>query len=353
MPIKQSSSKIKTKVRIIDKLLKDLIHAHGVSGSEEDVRSIIREAIRGHVSEVDTDKMGNLIAIRKGRKPKIMLAAHMDEIGLVVKSIQDSGRISFSPVGGIDPVTLVGQRVHFKLGSSVMHGVISTEELIDGNEISKKPEFSHMFIDTGLDKKELSKKGVQVGTFIDLEQDSGHLGSENVIYGKALDDRLGCYILLEAAKRLKSRGCEIAFVFTVQEEVGLYGAITSAYELNPDYAIVVDVTNTYESKDLRVVGKGPCLTVKDSLMIANKCLNSWIMETAAKKNIPVQLDVSDVGTTDALNISISKGGVPSTVLGVAVKNIHSTVGVADLRDVEACIELIVELLKNPLKSCVV
>ena len=340
-------------MKIIDKLLKDLIHAHGVSGSEEDVRAVIKEAIKGHVSEMDTDKMGNLIAIKKGPKPKIMLAAHMDEIGLVVKSVSDSGRMSFSPVGGIDPLTLVGQRVHIKAGRDVMHGVISTEELTDGNDIEEKPRISGMFVDTGLDRKELDKKGVRVGTFIDLEQDSGPLGKDNIIYGKALDDRIGCYILLEVARRLKAKSCEIAFVFTVQEEIGLYGAVTSAYELNPDWAIVVDVINTYESKDVRRIGKGPCLTIKDSLMITNKCLNSWIEETAKKKDIPIQLDVTDVGTTDALNISISKGGVPSTVLGVCIKNIHSTAGIADLKDVEACIELLVELLRNPLKSCVV
>lgn len=337
----------------MDKLLKDLIHAHGVSGSEEDVRSVIMQALKGHASEVDVDKMGNLIAIRKGPKPKVMLAAHMDEIGLVVKSISEEGRMRFSAVGGIDPLTLIGQRVHIKLGKDVMHGIISTDELTDGNDISEKPRIADMFIDTGLDKAELARKGVHVGTFVDLEQDSGHLGREHIVYGKALDDRLGCYILLEVARRLKSKSCEVAFVFTVQEEIGLYGAVTSAYELNPDWAVVLDVTNTYESKGLRLVGKGPCLTIKDSLMITNKCLNSWIQDTARKKSIPLQPDVSDVGTTDALNISISKGGVPSTVLGVAVKNLHSTVGIADLKDVEHTIQLILELLKDPIKTCVV
>lgn len=337
----------------MDKLLKDLIHAHAVSGSEEDVRKIIMDALKGHVSEMDIDKMGNLIAIRKGPKPKVMLAAHMDEIGLVVKSIEDSGRMRFSAVGGIEPLTLVSQRVHIKLGKEVMHGVITTEELVDGNEITmEKPKIADMFIDTGLDKAELTEKGITVGKFIDLEQDSGHLGKENIIYGKALDDRLGCYILLEVARRLKTKSCEVAFVFTVQEEIGLYGAITSAYELNPDWAIVVDVTNSYESKGLRKIGQGPCLTIKDALMITNKCLNNWILETAKKRDIPVQRDVSDMGTTDALNISISKGGVPSTVLGVPIKNLHSTAGIADLKDIEACIELLVELLKDPLKSCV-
>jgi endoglucanase len=337
----------------MDKLLNDLIHAHGVSGSEEDVREIIMHAIKDHVTGMQIDKMGNLLAIRKGTKPMVMLAAHMDEIGLVSKSISETGRIYFSPVGGIDPLTLIGQRVHLKHGKDgrdVLHGIITTEELVDGNDIYDKTRFSDMFIDTGLGKADLLKKGVNVGIFIDLEQDCGVLGKDNIIYGKSLDDRLGCYILLEVARRLKGKNCEIAFVFTVQEEIGLYGAVTSAYELNPDWAIVVDVVNTYEAKGLRKLGAGPCLTIKDSLMITNKNLNRWITDIAKKKNIPLQNDVSDLGTTDALNISISKGGVPVTVLGVAVKNIHSTAGIADLNDVECAIELLVHLLENPIKK---
>jgi len=337
----------------MDKILNDLIHAHGVSGSEEDVRDIIEKEIKPHVSSIQIDKMGNLIAIKKGPKPSVMLAAHMDEIGLVVKSIGDEGRMHFSAVGGIDPATLLGQRVHVKHGSDgrdVLHGVITNEELIDGNDVSRKIKISDLFIDTGLNKEELAKRGVHVGTFVDLEQDSGVLGRDNIIYGKSLDDRLGCYILLEVAKRLRGKTSEIAFVFTVQEEIGLYGAITSAYELNPDWAIAVDVMNTYESKDLRKIGKGPCLTIKDSLMITNKAMNKWILETAQENKIPIQFDVSDLGTTDALNISISKGGVPATVIGVAIKNIHSTASICDLEDVEQAILLIVELLKNPLKK---
>ncbi len=336
---------------IIDKLLNDLIHAHGVSGSEEDVRKIVLENIKPHVSSVDIDKMGNLIAIRKGTKPLVMLAAHMDEVGLVVKSITESGRLHFTTLGGIDPLTIISQRVHIRDSKGgVVHGIITTPELVDGNDVYEKTRIGDLFIDTGLNKEELEKAGIGVGSFVDLEQDSGHLGKESVIYGKALDDRLGCYIVLEVASRLKARASELAFVFTVQEEIGLYGAITSAYELDPDYAIVIDTMNSYESKGLRLIGKGPCLTIKDSLMITNKRLNKWIIDTAKKKNIPLQMDVSDLGTTDALNISISKGGVPATVLGIAVKNIHSTAGIVDLNDVEQAIELLVELLKEPLKA---
>ena len=334
----------------MDKLLKDLIHAHAVSGSEEEVRRIVMENIKPHVTSVDVDKMGNLIAIRKGGRPKVMLAAHMDEVGLVVKSVEESGRMHFTTLGSIDPLTIIAQRVHIKHDKGVVHGIITTPELVDGNEVYEKTRISDLFIETGLSKQELGKLGITVGTFVDLEQDSGHLGKESVIYGKSLDDRLGCYILLEVASRLKAKTCELTFVFTVQEEIGLYGAITSAYELNPDYALVIDTMNSYESRGLRLIGSGPCLTIKDSLMITNKRLNKWITDVARKRNIPLQMDVSDLGTTDALNISISKGGVPVTVIGIAVKNIHSTAGIVDLNDVEAAIELIIELLKDPLKA---
>lgn len=338
----------------MDQLLRDLIHAHGVSGHEGPVREIIEKNIKKYVSEVDVDKMGNLIALKKGKKPRIMLAAHMDEVGLIVKSISSDGRIRFTEIGSIDPLTLVGQRAHIQTENEVVHGVISTQEMTDGNIIIEKlPQMTDMFIDTGLDKQELEARGITIGNFIDLDQESGVLGNNDTIYGKALDDRIGCYVLIEVAKKLKKNACEIAFVFTVQEEVGLYGAMTSAYELDPDWAIAVDVTNTYESKNLRELGKGPTVTIKDAELIGNPVVNKWIKDAAKRKKIPIQLDVSDMGTTDALNISISKGGVPTASMGVPIKNIHSTVGMASLKDINHLIEVLVELLQKPPREKVV
>ena len=182
---------------------------------------------------------------------------------MIIKSISGDGKIKFTNVGGIDPLTVLGQRAHIQAGEDVIHGVITTMDMIDGNLIEIMPTTNDMFIDTGLTREELQEKGVDIGTFIDLDQESGRLGNKDVIYGKALDDRIGCYALIEVAKRIK-KTCEVAFVFTVQEEIGLYGAVTSAYELSPDMAIAVDVINSYDGRGLRSIGCGPTYTIKDA-----------------------------------------------------------------------------------------
>ena len=334
-------------------LLEKLINAYGVSGSEEEVRSIIEKEIKKYVDEVSVDKIGNLIATKKGSQPRVMLAAHMDEVGIVAKNISDDGRIYFSLVGGIDLTTLLGQRVVVKQGKKRIIGIISTEKMEEGASIKETPTLDDMFVDFEFNKKELKKNGIDIGTFMIFEQTTEYLDNGQTICGKALDDRIGCYILIELAKRLKKTKNEVNFVFTVQEEIGLYGAKLSAYKIEPDWAIVVDVTYISEKNSAKRIGNGPCITIKDVSMIGNKCINNWLLDIAKKKKIPVQLDVSDFGTTDALNISLSRGGVPSTALCIAIKNIHSAVGVASLKDVENAIALLHELLKNPPKVCLV
>ncbi len=338
----------------IDPLLKRLMEYYGISGSEDEIRNIIVNEIKKHVDEVKVDKLGNVIAHKKGRKPRVMLAAHMDEIGLIVKNIDEKGRIGISEVGGIEPLSIIGQRVHIKLGpqrGQRIHGVVTTPDIVDGQYVDKLPKFNDLFVDTGLSKEQIAKLGIRVGTLMSLEQETKTLGNTDLIFGKAVDDRLGCYILLKLAKLMKTSKYDIYFVFTVQEEVGLYGAKTSAYEISPDWAIAVDVINTDESSGSRLVGKGPCVTVKDAAFLGNRCLNSQLDHISKKHNIPVQWDVSENGTTDALSISLSKGGVPSTVVGISVKNIHSTVGIGSMKDIDNAVKLLNELLKKPQLVC--
>ena len=210
-------------------------------------------------------------------------------------------------------------------------------------------------VDTGLNKEELIKLDVEIGSYTFIEREFGFLGSEDYITGKALDDRIGCYIICELVKKIKYLNGDIFFVFTAQEEVGLYGATTSTYNIRPDWSIVIDVTNTNEfSENPSIyVGKGPCITIKDASMIGNRCINNWITEIAKKNKIPIQYDVGELGTTDALNISISRGGVPSAVLGVAIRNIHTTIGIANRKDIENTIKILELLLKDPPKVCLV
>jgi len=337
------------------KLLKRLINAHGVSGKEEEVRRIISVNIRPNVSELSIDSLGNLVAHKKGKGPKIMLAAHMDEIGLIVKSVDSTGKMSISAIGGFESSVLVGQTVRIYTPYGKIKGVITSKEISNDEELTGLVTLNDLKIDTGLSKEELLSLGVEVGSFLVLDQQFGFLGSRDIISGKALDDRIGCYILLELAKRLKSLNQDIYYVFTTQEEVGLYGAKISAYRVEPDWAIAIDVTpaNDFENKSTICIGKGPCITVKDANLIGNRCINNALKEIAKKKKIPYQLEVSESGTTDALSISLSKGGIPSTSVGVAVRNLHTTVGIASMTDIENTIKLLDGLLRNPPKTCLI
>ncbi len=340
-------------------LLKTLSEINGQSGNEKAVREIIRQEIKPHVDELYVDKFGNLIARKKGKGSCIMLAAHMDEIGVMVSKIDIDGKVYVSPIGGLEPITLLGEQVHVitKAGKEI-EGIVTTKILQEGDELEKLPTIEDIYIDIGMSSKEEAEKaGVQIGNYIDIVKNFIHLGDGkgSLITGKALDDRIGCYILIELAKRLKHSKAEIYYVFTVQEEIGLRGAKTSIYSINPDYAIVLDMTETDDAKSPLVgksLSKGPIVVIKDAEMLTNTCLNDWIIDLGKKHKIPVQPDVSDFGTTDALNVSVAKGGIPCTVVGVAVRNIHSTTSVACEKDIANAIKLLELLLKNPPKLCV-
>lgn len=336
-------------------LLERLVNVVGVSGQEEEVRAIISKEIKKYVDRVYVDKMGNLVGHKKGSKPRVMLAAHMDEIGLMIKSINDYGLISFSTVGYVEPSNLLGWRVRISTPKGSLQGVITTKELSEDMRIKSVPRIEDLFVDTGLKKKELAERGVKIGDYIDFEQRHTYSENDGVIFGKALDDRIGCFILIEVARGIKQIKNEVFFVFTVQEEVGLYGAKTSAYDIEPDWAIAVDVTNADDTthEATKSIGKGPCITIKDADMIANKHLNKWLEEIAKKKSIPFQLDVSELGTTDALTISLSRGGVPATVVGVAVRNLHTTISIAHKQDIVFAIELLEEMMKRAEKITIV
>lgn len=331
------------------KLLEKLVSSFGVSGSEMDVRDLIMKEIRPFVDNVYVDKMGNLIARKNGKGPKVMVAAHMDEVGLMLKYIDDRGRIFFSTIGGISPVVLIGQKVRVPTKGGTVQGVITTNEISADKEIKNLPKNRELVVDTGLSKNELTRLGVEIGSYLPLVQETGYLGSGDIIYGKALDNRVGCFILIELAKRLKGVKYETYFVFTVQEEMGLYGAVTSAYKIEPDWAVIVDVrsANEFSDRPTKRLGQGPCISIKEMEMITNKCINDWIIDIAKKGKIPIQREVSDWGTTETVVVSMSRGGVPSSLIGIPIRNIHSTVEVGHMKDIENTILLLERLLKKP------
>lgn len=338
-----------------DVLIK-LMNAFGVSGKETEVREVITKEIKNHVSKTYVDKMGNLIAIKKGKDKsnKIMIAAHMDEIGIMIKNIEKDGKVRFVEIGGIDSIVLLNEKVTIKTRKGDIRGVITTENISCSLEAGDKTHIKDMFIDTGLNKKGLLKAGAHIGSFVSLATNAELIANGKIISGKALDDRVGCFILIEVIKKLKDTKNEIHFVFTVQEEVGLYGAKTSSYVIDPNIAIAVDVTDCDDMTDngSKYLGEGPTLTIKDAEMISNPCIDEKILEISRKKKIPIQPDVSDAGTTDAINISISKGGVPSAVIGVPVRNLHTPSGLAHISDIENAIKLLLEFLKDPPNVCI-
>lgn len=336
-------------------LLFKLMDALGPSGYEQDVRLLITKAIKPFVDTVEVDKFGNLVAHKKGKGQKIMLAAHMDEIGLMASQIRDNGRIFFVPLGGIEPLTLIGEQVKVIGEKGIVNGIITTEEIHADLEVMKLPKMEDLYVDTGISKIALAVLGIHQGAFIVPYNEAEYLGNKDVISGKACDDRIGCYTMIELAKRLHKHGTDdLYFVFTVQEEVGLYGAGTAAYRLDPDWGIAVETTSCedYEERyPARIMGGGPTLILKDAEIISNTCLNNAIRKIAHSHSIPLQLRVEDVGTTDATKIMLSKGGIPSTVVSVAIRNIHSTVGIASVHDINHQVRLLELLLKNPPKIC--
>ena len=332
-------------------LLSKLIDIDGISGNEHSVRNFIIGEAKKCCKDVKVDKMGNVIVRKKGTRPRALLLAHMDEVGLMVKSIDDNGKISFGTLGSVDPEILLAQRVKITTKNEIK-GVITIDEVLNGWTMPKKIRLEDLYVYTGLSKNELKKKGVKIGDYISFSDycDYCTLGSKDIISGKALDDRVGCYILLELMRNLKTKH-EVVFVFTVQEEVGLYGAKASVFNLEPDYALAVDVTGHDEQENRMVLGKGPALTIKDAEMLGNKCLNESLERVAKKLKINLQLEVSDTGTTDATSVFAAKGGIPSAVLGVSVANLHTGVGVVHRKDIEKTIKVLRGFLKSPPVKC--
>ena len=335
-------------------LLAKLMNALGPSGSEGPVRDIIKKEIGPYVDEIKIDKFGNLIAHKKGSGTRIMFVAHMDEIALMVKNINEVGQLSFSEVGGVEPLTLVGETVRILNNKNqfVCEGIVSCEELHEDLELEKIPKISDLYIDAGVNRRELKKLGIDTGCYLVPTHSFRYLGSKKYISGKAVDDRVGCYALIEVIKQLKKKKYphDLYFVFSVQEEIGLYGVQVSLYQINPDWGIAIDTTNAEDSDPadpLVSLGKGPVITLKDSEIITSKLLDDHIKALAKKHRIPHQPKVEEVGTTDATKIMLHKEGLPSTMIGLPVRNIHSSVGIVHADDIVNCIRLLHLLLEHP------
>ena len=325
-------------------LIEDLCDAYGPAGREVRVRKLIEKEMRKCCSKIRTDRLGNLIAYRPGQAAKkadrIMLCAHMDEIGLIITYIDKNGFLRFTNVGGIFPSKILHQRVVFENGTT---GVIGLEPDKDSVKLIGKPKLDKMYIDIGVSDRKSAEKLVQIGDIASFYQRAIHI-SDTRISAKALDDRIGCYCLIEVAKRVRKVKDDIYFVFSVQEQVGLRGARTGAFGIAPKFALAVDVTDTGDTPEAHkmqvALGKGVAIKVKDSWFIANPKVKDKLVNHAQSLGIPYQLEILERGTTDAAVIQLVKEGVMSGVLSVPTRYIHSTNEVCDLNDVEGTIELL-------------
>ncbi len=338
------------------KILEKLSNACGVAGREEEVRVLMKELLKPIVDEVRVDKLGNVVGVRRGKKdrPSIMIAAHMDEVGLMVKNITKDGFVQFAKIGGIDDRILVAQKVMLHTERRPVTGIIGTKppHILKEEEKKKIIEADELFIDIGANSKnEVEKMGVRVGDPVSFDIKFTRLKND-IVVGKAFDDRIGCAILVEILKRLGEVDCTVYGVGTIQEEVGLRGATTAAFGLYPDIGIAVDVTvagGVPGVKDIEApikMGKGPSLTVADRGLITHPKVLRLLVDAAEKLGIPYQLETGLGGTTDAAKISLTREGVPSGVISIPTRYIHSPVSMLSLDDAENSVKLAIEAIKN-------
>jgi putative aminopeptidase FrvX len=341
---------------MVKDILQKLSNAHGVSGWEGSVSDIIKKELNASVDEMMSDTLGNLIAVRRGDGFSVMLAAHMDEIGMMVKYIDEKGFIRFAALGGWYAPTLYNQRVVLYGGKKPVYGVVGGKppHAMDEEERKKPLKTDDMFIDIGVNSPEEAKAlGIEIGTPITMDRELTPLAGSRVT-GKAFDNRVGVTLLIRTMQQLETPHTIYA-VCTVQEEVGLKGARTSAFTLDPDCAIALDVTFTGDhpgmdkKQSTLEMGKGPGISLIDAAgrgLISSRSMVDWIRKTAERNKIPYQLKVGVGGSTDAAAIYLTKGGIPSTTINVPARYIHSPVEVVDLQDIESSVALLVESLKS-------
>jgi len=316
--------------------IKTLTQTFGPSGRERKIADSIRGLMQDKVDEIRTDAMGNLICVKRGSGKKIMLAAHMDEIGIIVTYIDDKGFLRFGNIGGLPPFIVLGQSVRFENGVT---GVIWYEENIDN---IKNVNLGKMYIDIGAASREDAEKLVRVG---DMAVFEGNTVSQNgKIISKALDDRIGCAILIELAAQNPDTDNEIYYVFTTQEEVGLKGAKTAAFGIVPDMALAIDVCDTGDTPNCKPMavklGDGPAIKIKDRSVIAHPHIKDMLIKLAEENDIPYQLEIMMDGGTDAGSIHTTAGGIPSGGVSIPTRYIHGTAEMADMGDAENAVKLL-------------
>lgn len=334
--------------------MKSLTQANGVPSIEDEVRKIIVKELRDLEVETRADVMGNVIGRVAGKNgPKVALAAHMDEIGFIVRYIDDSGFIRLQPVGGFDPRTLVAQRVavHTRndgaLVGTLMPGV-KPIHLMGPND-KKDLDLNDFFVDLGMSAEAVKGK-VQIGDMVTMRREFEEIG--DMVISKSLDDRIGCYVMLEAVRAAGAVDAEVYPIATVQEEVGLRGATTAAYGVQPDICIALDTTIAADipgmpaDASVTKLGAGAAIKVFDSSQLPNRKLIAHLQEIAEANDIPFQLEILPRGGTDAGAFQRAAEGIVTCTISIPSRYVHTTNEMCSKSDIQACVDLLAQFLRE-------
>ena len=340
-------------------LMGKMMDAFGPSGFEREINRIVKEEVEPIADEIITDKLGSVAFKLNGDGPKVLLAGHTDEVGFIISSITKEGFLTFNQLGGWWDQVLLAQKVIIRGRKGDVVGVIASKppHILPMEERKKVVVKKDMFIDIGVSsKEEVEEVGIRVGDPVVPWSPFQTIHDGKVAMGKAFDDRIGAFVIMEAMRRIKEQKIAhpniIIGAATVQEEVGLRGAQTMAQTVNPDVAIVLEVDIAGDVPGIKPheaatkMGGGPGMITYDRSMIPNQDLKEFVLDIASKAQIPVQLSQMAGGGTDAGRIHVNSSGCPSLVLTVPTRHIHSHIGLLSLKDTENMIRLVVELLRK-------
>lgn len=334
-------------------LLKNICETPGAPGFEDKIRKLVIDEIRSFVDEIKVDNMGNVIAIKKGvsDQKRIMASAHLDEIGFIVKHIDDKGFIKFHTLGGFDPKTLTAQRVIIHGKKDIM-GVIGSKpiHIMDDEDKNKAPKINDFFIDTGLSKKDL-EKSVEVGNSITRERTLIEMG--NNVNCKSLDNRVSVYILVETLKTIKTPAYDFYGVFSVQEEVGIRGAMVATHAIKPDFGLGIDTTIAYDvpganpDEVVTKLGEGTAIKIMDSSAICDTRMIKYLKKMSNKEKIKYQMEILTAGGTDTAGIQrMAENGTICGAISIPTRHIHQVIEMCNKDDISNSIILLKAALLN-------
>ena len=338
-------------------LMEELCKADGISGFEKNVAEIVKRELNRTCDKVEIDAFGNVIGQKGKGKVKMMIAAHMDEIGLMVKGINEKGFVNFVKIGGIDDRILLSQRVVIKTKKGDVPGIIGSKppHLQKKEEIEKVIKYEELFIDIGAKNREEAAARIEVGDQIVFEANYTKYNDDTVL-ARAVDDRIGCYAMIKVMEKLsKNVNATVYAVGTCQEEVGLKGARVAAFRIDPQYAFVLDTTiagdtpQIKETESILKIGAGPAITIAEAAgrgLISHPKVREQIIAAAKKHNIPYQIDVVEGGMTDGAMIYMTREGIPTGVISIPCRYIHTPSAMFSRKDVDNSVDLLVKTISE-------